>query len=242
MIELKDKIALITGAGKGIGRATSLALAKEGVHLVLTSRNQAEIDELAKEVRSLGVRAIAFAGDATQEGDVLKVKEAALLEFGKVDILINNVGVGKYGPVSGVSADEYDWIMDTNMRSSFLFTRHFLPEMLTREDGWIVFLSSVAGLRGLSNEAVYCASKCAQMGFAQALDYEVRQHNIKVSVIAPGATKTHFAIGTGRVENDPKLDTYSDPEDVAEAVLFALKQPPKTRVFLIGMRPMVEAL
>ena len=111
-----------------------------------------------------------------------------------------------------------------------------------KRQGWVVFVSSVAGLKGLPNESVYCATKFAQMGFAQALDYETREQGVKVSVVAPGGVGTHFAFGTGRTPGDPMLDAMMDAKDVAEAVLFAVTQPPKVRVFLIGMRPMSEPL
>lgn len=128
------------------------------------------------------------------------------------------------------------------MRSTVLMTRSVLPVMLEQKSGWIIIISLVAGLRGLPNEAVYCASKSAQIGFAQSLYYETRPHGVKVSVIAPGGTKTDFALGTGRTPGDPKLDDYSDPKSVAEAVLFVLSQPENTRVMLVSMRPMIEAL
>ena len=118
----------------------------------------------------------------------------------------------------------------------------FWPGMLARRQGWVVFVSSVAGLKGLPHESVYCATKFAQMGFAQALDYETREQGVKVSVVAPGGVGTHFAFGTGRTPGDSMLDAMMDAKDVAEAVLFAVTQPPKVRVFLIGMRPMSEPL
>jgi 3-oxoacyl-[acyl-carrier protein] reductase len=114
--------------------------------------------------------------------------------------------------------------------------------MLERREGWIVFVASVAGLKGLPNESVYCATKFAQIGFAQSLDYETREQGVKVSVVAPGGVHTHFAIGTGRTAGDPSLDKMMDAQDVAEAVLFAIVQPEKVRVFLIGLRPMSEPL
>jgi NAD(P)-dependent dehydrogenase (short-subunit alcohol dehydrogenase family) len=240
--KFENKVAVITGASRGIGRAIAMALAKEGAIIVANARRKAPLDELVKDVEELNGRIVAVQGDVTNEEDVKTLHNEVIGQFGHCDILINNVGVGKYGPVKDFSVDDYDWIMKANMRSTFLVTRAFLPEMLDNKSGSIIFISSVAGLRGLPNEAVYCASKCAQVGFAQSLDYETRPHGVKVSVIAPGATKTDFAFGTGRTPGDPKLDEYSDPEDVAESVLFVLSQPEKTRVMLVSMRPMVEAL
>ncbi len=106
----------------------------------------------------------------------------------------------------------------------------------------MVFVASVAGLKGLPHETVYCATKFAQVGFAQALDYETREQGVKVSVIAPGGVHTHFAIGTGRTEDDPRFAGMMAAQDVAEAVLFAVTQPEKVRAFLIGLRPMGEPL
>ena len=229
-IRLQGKVALVTGASRGIGRATSLALADEGAHVVVTSRTQVELDELA------------VAADVSQEDDVQRLKEAALKEFGRVDILVNNAGVGKFGRLDTLTVEDYDWMMNSNMRSSFLCTHAFLPGMLERKDGRVVFVASVAGLKGLPNESVYCATKFAQVGFAQALDYETRETGVKVSVIAPGGVHTHFAFGTGRTQGDPNLEKMMDAEDVAKAVVFAVTQPPQVRVFLIGMRPMSEPL
>jgi 3-oxoacyl-[acyl-carrier protein] reductase len=141
-----------------------------------------------------------------------------------------------------MTVEDYDWMMRANMRSSFLCTHRFLPAMLERGSGQICFIGSVAGLKGLPGESLYCASKFAQMGFAQALDYETREHGVKVSVVAPGGVSTEFAIGTGRVEGDPALDQMLDPDDVAAAVRFALTQPERSRTFLIGLRPMSEPL
>ena len=242
MNQIEGKVALITGASEGIGRAIALALAGYGAKLALNARRAEKLAQVSESLKAKGSQVLAVSGDVSKVKDVERLKSAVLEEFGHVDILVNNVGVGKYGPVVSSSIEDYDWIMNTNMRSSYLVTRAFLTEMLERKEGWVIFIASVAGLRGLPNEAIYCASKCAQVGFAQALDYEVRQHGIKVTVVAPGATKTEFAIGTGRTRGDPKLEEYSDPESTADAVVFALQQPPKTRVFLIGMRPMVEAL
>jgi NADP-dependent 3-hydroxy acid dehydrogenase YdfG len=210
--------------------------------VVVTARTQPRLEEVAGEIEALGVRALAVPADVSREEDVERLAEEVLGTFRRVDILVNNVGVAKCGPLDSLSTQDYDWMMNTNMRSSFLCTRAFLPGMLAQEEGWIVFLASVSGLKGLPGETVYCASKFAQVGFAQALDYEVRERGVKVSVIAPGGIRTELALGMGRPPEDPRLERFLEPEDVAEAVVFALTQPPKSRVFLIGMRPMSEPL
>ncbi|MBI5667254.1 MAG: SDR family oxidoreductase [Chloroflexi bacterium] len=239
---LQDKVALVTGASRGIGRATALALADEGAHVVVSARTESDLQSLAQEIEAKGVKALACTGDLSQPEDVARLAQATNEQFGRVDILVNNAGVGKFGTLADLSLEEYDWMMDTNMRSTFLCTKQFLPGMLERREGWVVFVGSVAGLYGLPNETVYCASKHAQYGFARALDYETREQNVKVSYIAPGGVDTYFAFGTGRTEGDPRLKEYLDSDDVAQAVIFAVTQPPKSRVFLIGMRPMREPL
>lgn len=239
---LRDKVAVVTGASRGIGEATAVTLAQAGSHVVATARSGEELAVLVERLERMGVGALAIPADLTREEDVEQLRASTLERFGQVDILVNNAGVGKYGPLSSLSAADYDWMMNTNMRSSFLCTAAFLPGMLARRQGWVVFISSVAGLKGLPNESVYCATKFAQIGFAQALDYETREQGVKVSVIAPGGVGTHFAFGTGRTPGDPMLDEMMDAQDVAEAVLFAVTQPPKARIFLIGMRPMSEPL
>jgi 3-oxoacyl-[acyl-carrier protein] reductase len=239
---LTGKIALVTGASRGIGRATALALAGAGANVVVTARTESDLLELAVEIEALGAQALAVTADLTQAADVERLKAAAFDKFGQVDILVSNVGVGKYGPLDTLTVEDYDWMMNGNMRSSFLCTSAFLPGMLVREQGWVVFIGSVAGLKGLPNESVYCATKFAQYGFAQSLDYETRERGVKVSYIAPGGVHTHFAFGTGRTPGDPNLEKMMDAEDIAQAVLFAVTQPDKARVFLIGMRPMSEPL
>jgi len=219
-----------------------VTLAQAGANVVVTARTAGELAALAERLELMGAAALAVPADVSREADVERLRAAALDRFGRVDILINNAGVGKYGPLGALTAADYDWMMDTNMRGSFLCTAAFLPGMLERRRGWVAFVASVAGLRGLPNESVYCATKFAQVGFAQALDYETREQGVKVSVIAPGGVSTHFAFGTGRAPGDAALDHMMDATDVAQAVLFALTQPPKVRAFLIGLRPMGEAL
>jgi 3-oxoacyl-[acyl-carrier protein] reductase len=240
--KLQNKVALVTGASRGIGRATARLLAEEGADVVLAARTAGELESLAAEIMALGRQALAVQADVSDEADVARLKEQTLARFGRLDILVNNVGVGKYGPLSALSVEDYDWMMDSNMRSSFLCTHAFLPGMLERRQGWIVFVGSVAGLKGLPGEAVYNASKFAQYGFAQSLDYETREQGVKVTYLAPGGVHSHFAFGTGRTAGDPSLEQMMEPETVAEAVLYAVTQPEKARVFLVGLRPMSEPL
>lgn len=242
MTLITDQRVLITGASSGIGRATAIRLAAEGASVALVARRIERLNQLVSEIQAAGGTAHAIQADVTDAVQVRTMADDVNAVFGGLDVLVNNVGVSKYGPLSSLDVDDYDWMMDSNMKSSFLCTNAFLPGMLEQGSGQICFVGSVAGLKGLPGETVYCATKFAQIGFAQALDYETREHGIKVSVVAPGGVNTEFAIGTGRTAGDPALDAMLDPEDVADAILFALTQPEKSRSFLIGLRPMSEPL
>ncbi len=239
---LAGKVAVITGASAGIGRASAFALAGEGARLVLTARRHGRLDEVAAQVHAAGGDATTVAGDAREEETVKRTVAAALETFGGIDILINNAGVGNYKNLVDTSVAEYDEMMDSNVRSTFLFTRHAVPPMLTRGAGTILMISSMAGIYGFPGEAVYCATKFAQVGFAQALDKELRPKGIKVGVICPGGVKTEFALGKGRTEEGVATSNMLDPEDVAGAVLLACTQAPGARIIEIQMRTMGEPL
>jgi NADP-dependent 3-hydroxy acid dehydrogenase YdfG len=240
--KLTGKVALITGASAGIGQACARVLAQEGARLVLTARRQERLDQLKQEAEKLGTKAISVIGDAREESTAIKTVEAATRSFGQIDILINNTGVGNYKNLLDTSAEEYDDIMDTNVRSTFLFTRHTVPVMLKQKEGTILMISSMAGIYGFAGEAVYCATKFAQVGFAQALDKELRAQGIKVGVICPGGVKTEFALGRGRTEESVSQSNMLEPEDVAGAVLLACTQSPSSRIIEIQMRTMAESL
>ena len=240
--KLAGKVALITGASAGIGRASALALAQEGANMVLTARRQERLDELESAVQQAGGKAVSVVGDSTEEATAQRCVTTATQTFGTLDILINNVGIGNYKNLVDTSAAEYDELMDTNVRSTFLFTRHTVPVMINQGSGTILMISSMAGIYGFAGEAIYCATKFAQIGFAQALDKELRPHGIKVGVICPGGVKTEFALGKGRTEQSVAESGMLDAEDVAGAVLLACTQSSNSRIIEVQMRTMDESL
>ncbi len=240
--KLQGKVAIITGASAGIGQACARALAEEGARLVLTARRQERLATLQQEVAALGGEAIIVTGDAREESTAVNTVKAAMAAFGRIDILINNTGAGNYKNLVDTSAEEYDDLVDTNVRSTFLFTRHTVPVMLEQQAGTILMISSMAGVYGFGGEAVYCMTKFAQMGFAQALDRELRPSGIKVGAICPGGVKTEFALGRGRSEEGVAQSEMLDPEDVAGVVLMACTQSPRSRIIEVQMRTMAESL
>jgi NADP-dependent 3-hydroxy acid dehydrogenase YdfG len=239
---LKGKSALITGASSGIGATCVRALAGEGADILLTARRRERLESLAAEVRKAGGKAEIVAGDAREEATAKQAVGAAVKAFGRLDILINNAGVGNYKNLVDTDASEYDEMMDSNMRTTFLFTRHAVPVMIRQKAGTVLMISSMAGVYGFAGEAVYCASKFAQVGFAQGLDKELRPHGIKVGAICPGGVKTEFAIGKGRTEEGVAKSGMLEPEDVAAVVLLACTQPAHARIIEVQMRTMAEPL
>jgi NADP-dependent 3-hydroxy acid dehydrogenase YdfG len=240
--KLQGKVALITGASAGIGQACARALASAGANLVITARRQDRLEELKHEGKKAGVEVVIVKGDAREEATAINSVKAAMKAFGRIDFLINNTGMGIYKKLAETSLADYHTMVDTNIRSTFLFARHTVPVMLKQKSGTILMISSMAGVYGFAGEAVYCMTKFAQVGFAQALDRELRESGIKVGAICPGGVKTEFAIGTGRTKKAVAASNMLDAEDVAGVVLMACSQSPKSRIIEVQMRTMAESL
>ncbi len=238
---LKDKITLITGASRGIGYASALALSRQGATIVGCARTQSDLDRLCEEIRGGGGQASAQVADVTQSEQVAACVAKTIEQHGRIDILVNNVGMGGYRPFLEWSEADYDRIMATNTKSTWLLCKEVIPHMLTQKQGQIINVASVAGLQGYPNEAIYCASKFAQLGLTQALDREFFERGIKVSAVCPGGVETHFALGDGRTAGSDHMAGFSTAEDVAEAVVMAATPRPRSRIVNIIMRPMNEA-
>jgi 3-oxoacyl-[acyl-carrier protein] reductase len=239
---LSGQVALITGASAGIGRAIAHAFMREGADLVVVARRADRLEALAAEAQRLGRHCRLVTGDVREEDTASRATQAALDHFGKLDILVNNAGVGIYKQLEETSPDEYDTMMDSNMRSTFLFTRYAVPVLTRQGAGIIINIASMAGVMGFAGEAVYCATKFAQVGFTQALDRELRPRGIRVGVLCPGGVKTEFAIGTGRNEESVAASNMLEPEDVADAALLMATQRTGSRIIEIRLRPMIEPL
>jgi 3-oxoacyl-[acyl-carrier protein] reductase len=238
---LAGKVALVTGASRGIGRASALALAAEGATIVGVARTQADLDALSAEIGAGGGQAGSFTADVTRSTDVAGCVADTIAKHGRIDILVNNAGMGGYRPFLEWSEADYDRIMATNTKSTWLFCKEVIPHMLSAGGGHIINIASVAGLQGYPSEAIYCASKFAQIGLTQALDREFWQRNIKVSAICPGGVETHFALGDGRTAGSAQMHGFSTAEDVAEAVVLAALPRARSRIVTVVMRPMNEA-
>jgi 3-oxoacyl-[acyl-carrier protein] reductase len=239
---LESQVALITGAGRGIGRATALALASAGADIVGVSLDPGRLASLGDEVRAMGRRFEYVAADAAMPDTATTAVSTATDSFGRVDILVNNAGIGMYADFTDSTLQDYDQIMNTSMRSTFVFTSAVVPIMKRQHRGLILQIASQAGLRGFPREAVYCAAKHAQVGFSRALRLELAPLGIKVGVICPAGVKTDFAIGRGRTKEFVANSGFMTAEDIAEAVLFMACQSPDARAVEIAMVSINEAL
>lgn len=216
-MRLKEKVAIVTGGGRGIGRAIALGYAREGAHLILGARTTAEIEAVAAEVRGLGRRALAVTCDVSDEAQVKTLIQAVLDEFGRVDILVNNAGVGSLRPVWGIPLSAWERTLAVNLTGTFLCTKHVWKPMKAQGGGAIVNISSLGGRRGYPLLAAYCASKWGQIGFTAACAEEGKPDNIRVNAIAPGKGDTAFR---AQVEED-KSKMLKAEDHVGAAVFLA---------------------
>jgi 3-oxoacyl-[acyl-carrier protein] reductase len=226
MESLQDRVVVITGASAGIGRATARELLGAGAQVVLGARRR---DRLAAIEAEYPGRAVAVEMDVREPDDARRLVAAAVDRFGRVDALVANAGIGMYGGILDHTDEELDRMLDTNVAGTVWPIRAAVPAMIEAGGGDIVIVASVAGFRGGADEAVYAATKFAQVGLAGALDRELRAKGIRVTTIGPAGTSTEFAMGAGRYEGMPVLETYLKPEDIAFAIRTVLEQPRRLR-------------
>ena len=231
MTPLEGKVALVTGASRGIGAAVARALAAQGSRLGLASRSGDD----------LGIDGAVAAPCDVRRPDELDALAAATAErHGGIDVLVANAGVGAYGPFLELPPDQLEEMIDVNVKGTLYAVRAALPYLLESDEADIVTVASEAGRRGLPLEAVYCASKFAQVGFTRALDHELREQGVRCSNVCPGGVATDFAMGRGRTPDMPALARMMSAEDVAEVVLFVLTRPRTHRILETAFRPVME--
>jgi NADP-dependent 3-hydroxy acid dehydrogenase YdfG len=234
MTALEGKVALVTGASRGIGAAVAHALAGEGVKLGLASRSGDDLGIADVVARSCDVR------DPAQVDDAVA---GTVERFGRLDILVANAGVGAYGPFLDLDPAQLDEMIDVNVKGTMYAVRSALPHLIESGEGDLVTIASEAGRRGLPYEAVYCGSKFAQVGFTRALDHELREQGVRCTNVCPGGVATDFAMGEGRGRTPemPELAGMMRAEDVAQVVMFVVTRPRSHRILETAFRPMTEA-
>jgi 3-oxoacyl-[acyl-carrier protein] reductase len=221
MESLQGKVALVTGAGKGIGKAIAVALAKEGVNVGLLARTEKDVKEVADEIKSLGVKAAYTTADVSNrievETAVIKIRE----ELGDIDILVNNAGTGTFGNFLELEPEVWENQVKVNVFGVYYTTRAVLLRMIERKTGDIINISSTAGKSGSAVTSAYSASKFAVFGLSESLMQEVRKHNIRVTALAPSTVVTDLAYSANLVTGDPERVMH--PEDFAELIIAQLK-------------------
>ena len=233
MDALEGKVAIVTGAGRGIGKAISLLLATSRCRVVLAARSAAELKTLEKEITEREGDAFSIPTDLTQDHDIERLVEESLKRYGTIDILVNNAGWGKKAPVVRAKPEDWDRTFSVNLRAPMLLTRLVLPTLIAKGEGAVINIGSIAGKSGEANAAAYAASKFGVIGFTQSLYEEVREDGIKVAVILPGFVDTPLIPPTRQLDRNKMIR----PEDVAQAVLFVLTSSPAACPVEITLRP-----
>lgn len=233
-MSLKNKNAIITGAGKGIGKAIAIALAKEGVNLGLIARTTADLESLQQQLQQqYDVKVEVASADIATYTEAESAVQKLTTALGSVDILINNAGVGQFGTVAEMDIADWERIIQVNLMGTYYVTKAALPFLLEQKSGDIINVASTAGERGFATGSAYCASKFALMGFTESLMQEVRKSNIRVVALTPSTVNTDLAVNAGLKIGDE--DRMMQPEDVAELALATLKLPPRVLVKTAGI-------
>jgi len=231
-MKLKDKVAVITGGSKGIGKAIAGLLAAQGCRIAIASRNEEDLKRAAQELSGQGADVFAAKVDVRDPRDVEALAQKVQSKFGPADILINNAGIGRFVDVIRMGDQDFRETLETNLFGVFYCTRTFLPGMIQKGGGHIVNIASLAGKNNFASGAAYCASKHGLIAFGECLMLEVRHHNIKVTTICPGSVRTDFS-------SDSNDKTWAlTAEDVGNAVLDVLQTSDGSLISLLDLRPL----
>lgn len=226
-MRLQDKVAIITGSGSGIGRGIAEVFAKEGAKVVLADWSQEAGEETLEILRSSGAETIFVKTDVSKADDVNGMIETCLEKFGRIDILINNAGIVRFGPLEETSEEDWDAVLDVNLKSVFLASKRAIPEMLKQEKGKIINVSSIAGLVGFEGAGAYCASKGGMIALTREMALEYAKHRINVNCIAPGVIKTNMtkdmlsdSAQKSFFEESTPYPRMGEPQDIAFAAVY----------------------
>ncbi len=224
---------MITGAGRGIGRAIALGFAEQGCDIAVTARTIGELEETSARIVELGRRAVALPCDVTEPEAVAQMTSDALAALGRIDILVNNAGYACFKPFMELSLEEWRRTLDVNLTGVYLVTRAIVPDMIARRSGRIINISSVSGLRPIMNQTVYCASKHGLNGLTTTLAMELKPHGIRVHAICPGGVVTRLSD-----ENMPERDKtdWMAPEDIAHTALYLASMPERSTTDIVYIR------
>jgi 3-oxoacyl-[acyl-carrier protein] reductase len=231
--DFENKVALVTGAGRGIGRAVALALAQADCRVILSARTEQQLAEAANAIRASGGDALVVPADLTRDEDIQRLTDTILKAWGEIDILVNNAGWGKRAPIIRGKIEDWDQTFRLNLRAPMILAKSFVPGMIEKGKGAVINIGSVSGKTGEADGAAYAASKFGLIGFTQSLYEEVREHGVKVSVILPGFVDTPMIPPVKHLDRSKMIRA----EDVADAVLFVVNSPPTCCPVEITVRP-----
>jgi 3-oxoacyl-[acyl-carrier protein] reductase len=230
---LKGKTVLITGGSSGIGAAIAFACAAEGARIALASRSRVKLESVADRLPKAEVHLVP--GDVGVEDEVVDMVESTCKHFGSIDLLVNNAGMGIFKPLTELSVEDFDTVINTNLRGVFLCTRTVLPIMYEQGSGTIITISSLAGRHGFAGGGAYCASKFGVMGLMESVFHEARSRNVRVITISPGSVDTAFF--DEAQTTPPNRDNILRAEDVADTVIFAATLPERALIRELDIRP-----
>lgn len=234
MTALKGKVAIVTGATRGIGRAIAEALAAAGVQVTVTARHAEDCERTAREIeKRTGTRALGVASDVRDAASCARLIDAGIEAFGRLDILVNNAGVGGYAPVAEMDVETWDRIIGTNLNGLFYCTHPALPHLKKSGEAWVINIGSLAGKNAFPNGSAYNATKFGLIGFSEALMQEVRYDGIRVSYVMPGSVATEFSHPSGQTDDSWRVQ----PEDIAQIVMDLLSFPARTLPSRVEVRP-----
>ncbi|MGI5835084.1 MAG: SDR family oxidoreductase [Chloroflexota bacterium] len=234
---LKGKIAIVTGGGSGLGEATASLLAEAGVSVVVADLNRDQAEWVVGNIRNKGGVGIAVGVDVSDAEQVLSTVDETLQAFGRIDFVINNAGTDYVLPITEMTIDQWDRVIQVNLRSAFLFAKAVFPIMQKQGGGHIVNVASTASKRAWANAAAYHASKWGLVGFTRALGVEGRPYGIKTTTLVPGGMRTHFF---DKLDPPPDISKLQDPINVARSILFVLEQPEECAVQEVIVTPLNE--
>ena len=224
MNNLINKKAIITGGSRGLGKATAIAFAKEGIDIAITGRNEATLKETVSELEAFGVKAIYSVFDVGNYEDVKSSIQSIVKRLGPVDILVNNAGIAAFGTLNDMEVSQWSQIIQTNLMGMYYVTKEVLPYLISQNEGDIINVASTAGLNGNANTSAYSASKFAVIGMSDSLMKEVRKNNIRVCTLTPSTIASDMSIDLG-IANKDSEDRVLQPEDFAELIVAGLKLP-----------------
>ncbi len=229
---LAGKVALVTGASRGIGFAIARSLAAMGARLCLSSRDPGKLASAAAKLERAAASVLAVPADVSRTADIAALVQKTEQSLGPIEILINNAGIGVFGPIQDSSEATWDAVLDTNLKSVFLLSRALAPGMISRRAGYIINIASLAGKNSFAGGGIYCASKWGLLGLTECMAEDLRPFGIRVSAVCPGSVATDFS---PHANKDPKK--MLQPEDVAHAVTMILTQAPQSFISEVLLRP-----